>query len=157
MSWRLLLATLLPVLVLYGADPDPRWLELRRIANAAVRAGNFSQLRTALLELQPLMPGNARNAYLMAVAEARLGKPAAALARLQQWADMGIVLDLAADPNFASLRVIPPFAEILRQDLNRCAPCGVVCPAAQKQLTRRARLQVCQQVVESGRLDSGLH
>ena len=48
-------------------------------------------------------------------------------------------------------------AEILRQDLNRCAPCGVVCPAAQKQLTRRARLQVCQQVVESGRLDSGLH
>ena len=122
MSWRLLLATLLPVLVLYGADPDPRWLELRRIANAAVRAGNFSQLRTALLELQPLMPGNARNAYLMAVAEARLGKPAAALARLQQWADMGIVLDLAADPNFASLRVLPPFAEILRQVENNQKP-----------------------------------
>ncbi|NDJ13504.1 MAG: hypothetical protein EBY17_20295 [Acidobacteriia bacterium] len=107
---------------MYGADPDPRWLELRRIANAAVRAGNFSQLRTALLELQPLMPGNARNAYLMAVAEARLGKPAAALPKLQQWADMGIVLDLAADPNFASLRVLPPFAEILRQVENNQKP-----------------------------------
>ena len=47
--------------------------------------------------------------------------------------------------------------EMLRQDLNRCAPCGAVCPAAQKQLTRLARLQVCQQVVESGQLDSGLH
>ena len=49
------------------------------------------------------------------------------------------------------------FAEMLRQDLNRCAPCGAACPAAQKQLTRLGRRQVCHQVVESGLLDSGLH
>lgn len=85
------------------------------MANTALRAGNFNQLRAALLEMKPLMPGNARNAYLLAVAEARLGNTAAALTALRQWADMGVVVDLKGDPNFASLRSLPAFGESLRQ------------------------------------------
>jgi len=129
MPRRFCLAASLSVLLLGAADSDPRWLELRRIANGAVRAGNFSQLRSTLGELKPLMPGNARNAYLEAVAEARLGNTSTALRTLRQWAEMSVMVDLTADPNFASLRGLLEFAEILHRVENSQKPVSKSSPA----------------------------
>jgi sugar lactone lactonase YvrE len=108
--------------LLAAADPDPRWRVLNRQALEAIQAKNYTALRTALLELRPLMPGNPRIAYNLAAAEAVLGNRDAALERLRNWAGMGLVHDLKTDSDFASLRDTAGFAAILKQvDENRRA------------------------------------
>ena len=97
----------------HGADPEPRWRALNRTAREAVQAKDYAKLRATLLELQPLIPGNPRIAYNLAASEAKLGNREAALTVLRNLAGMGLVYDLAADENFASLRESPEFRDVL--------------------------------------------
>jgi sugar lactone lactonase YvrE len=105
-------AFLLAVVLLHAAD-EPRWRTLNRTAREAVQAKDYAKLRATLLELQPLIPGNPRIAYNLAASESMLGNHDAALAALHNWAAMGVVYDVAADADFASLRNTPEFQQIL--------------------------------------------
>jgi len=104
------------ILTLWGADqPDPRWLVLNRAARQALEAKDYPKLRSTLAELRPLLPGNTRVLYKLAVADARLGQAERALAELKDLADAGLIYDFNADDDFASLRGSAEFAAVLRQ------------------------------------------
>ncbi|HYW46535.1 MAG TPA: hypothetical protein VE959_26960 [Bryobacteraceae bacterium] len=100
---------------LLAADSEPRWLALNRQASKALADNDYIELRAKLMELRPLMPGNPRITYNLALAEAKLGNREAALARLRNFAGMGLLYDLGADANFASLRGSKDFAAILER------------------------------------------
>jgi sugar lactone lactonase YvrE len=97
---------------LHAADPEPRWRVLNHIARDAVQAKDYAKLRESLIELGPLMPGNPRVAYNLAIAEAMLGHRHAALASLRDWAAMGLIFDIAGDDSFTALRDAPEFGVI---------------------------------------------
>jgi len=86
-----------------AALAEPRWAELNSEARQAITAGDYPKLRATLAELAPLMPGNVRVAYNTAAADAQLGDTPAALAGLHALCSMGLVFDLDADADFASL------------------------------------------------------
>ena len=98
-----------------AADPEPRWRTLNRDARAAIQANDYAKLRTLLLELKPLLPGNVRIAYNQAAAEAKLDNVTAAVAGLRRLARMGLVFDLAADSDFSGLRESAEFHAVLKQ------------------------------------------
>ena len=68
------------VLSLHAADPEPRWLPANRAAREALLAKDWSKLRAAIAEFAPMVPGNPRVAYNLAVAEVHLGNRDAAQA-----------------------------------------------------------------------------
>lgn len=103
------------VCILTGADSEPRWLVLNHVARQAVEARDYRKLRDTLVELQPLMPGNARILYNLAAADARLGDKEKALAELAGLAQTGLIYDFQADEDFASLRESAQFTAVLRQ------------------------------------------
>lgn len=98
--------------VLRGADPEPRWLQVNRAAREALQAKDWAKLRAVIAEFAPLVPGNPRVAYNRAVAEAMLGNRAAALRALRDWSEMGLVYDVSADADLASLKDAPEFAAV---------------------------------------------
>ena len=98
-----------------AAEPEPRWRTLNHAARQAQEAGDYAGLRRVLVELRPLLPGNPQIAYNLAACEAKLGNREAAVAALRGVAGMGLVYDLAADSDFASLPGTPGWAAILRQ------------------------------------------
>ncbi len=110
---RTLVLALAAALVFGAANPEPRWLALNHAARQAIEAKDYARLRATLLELRPLMPGNPRITYNLAAAEARLGNREGALARLRNWAGMGLFYDLASDADFTTLEGSPEFAAIL--------------------------------------------
>jgi hypothetical protein len=95
------------------AEREPRWRELNLAARLAVQAKDHAKLREVLLDLRPYVPGNPRLVYNLAAAEAMLRHPDAALQELNGLASMGLDYDLAADPDFSSLRGRPEFQAIL--------------------------------------------
>lgn len=97
-----------------AAFPEPRWAELDRAAREAINARDYQKLRATLAELAPLMPGNVRVAYNMAAAAAQLGDAPTALAGARELCNMGLVFDLNADPDFASLQGNAEFDSTLR-------------------------------------------
>jgi sugar lactone lactonase YvrE len=101
------------ILSLHAADPDPRWLQANRAAREALVAKDWPKLRAAIAEFAPLVPGNPRVAYNLAVAEVHLGNREAALKALRDWASMGLVFEVAGDADFASLRDAPEFAAVV--------------------------------------------
>lgn len=110
------------IALLSAAEPLPRWRELNQQARAAVQTKDYAKLRQVLLELRPLMGGNPRVTYNLAAASARLGDRHAALATLQNLAGTGLVYDLSKDDDFASLRLLPEFGEILKHIERNRAP-----------------------------------
>ena len=98
-----------------AADNEPRWRVLNRQARDAAQAKDYAKLRATLLELKPLMPGNPRITFSLAAVEAVLGNRDAALARLRNWAGMGLLYNLNADADFASLRATRDFTAILER------------------------------------------
>ena len=109
-----ILLTCLSVLLL-AADIEPRWRVLNHDARLAIDAKDYTKLRSTLLELQALLPGNPRIAYNLAASEAKLGNSAAALTILRNLAEMGLVYDLAADEDFAALKSSSQFAAIAKR------------------------------------------
>uniref|UniRef100_Q026A6 SMP-30/Gluconolactonase/LRE-like region domain-containing protein n=1 Tax=Solibacter usitatus (strain Ellin6076) TaxID=234267 RepID=Q026A6_SOLUE len=98
-----------------AGDTEPRWSALNKTAREAVQAKDYGKLRTTLIELRPLSPGNPRVAYNLAASEAMLGHREAALAALRNWSGMGLVYDVAGDDDFASVREPPEFRGILER------------------------------------------
>ena len=96
-----------------AAGGEPRWLELNRAARDAVQARDYARLRDTLLQLQPLLPGNPRIAYNLAASEAVLGHREAAVRAMGSLAAMGLLYDLDADADFASLRGLPAYRAAL--------------------------------------------
>jgi sugar lactone lactonase YvrE len=96
-------------LLLVAADPAPRWFDLNTAARAAVQAKDFAKLRETLLQLKPLVPGNPRLVYNLAASEAVLGHRTAAIACIRNLTGMGLIYDLAADPDFESIKTTPGF------------------------------------------------
>ncbi|MGP0076573.1 MAG: SMP-30/gluconolactonase/LRE family protein [Bryobacteraceae bacterium] len=114
---------------LVAADPEPRWVTLNHEAGQAIEAKNYSKLRETLRELKPLLPGNPRIVYNLAVSDAVLGDTAAALAGLRNLAAMGLVYDLTADQDFAPLRSSSEFASIVRRMEQNKNPVSYSSPA----------------------------
>jgi sugar lactone lactonase YvrE len=110
-----LAALLLAGLVLLAADTEPRWIVLNHAAGQAVQAKDYAKLRETLLALKPLMPGNPRVIYNLAVSEALLGDTPAALAELRNLSRMGLIYDFAADADFSPLRASGEFAAVVKQ------------------------------------------
>ena len=111
MPLRVLLA--LALLAAFLPAQAPRWRQLNAEARSAIDAKDYSKLRSVLLELQPLLPGNPRILYNLAASEARLGHRDAALASLRNLAATGLIYDLAPDDDFASLRPSPEYAALV--------------------------------------------
>ena len=106
----------LTALTLGGAEePAPRWMALNRVAHQARESKDYAKLRDTLAELRPLLPGNPRILYALAVADVHLGQPERALSELNDLAGAGLIYDFNADDDFASLRGSPGFASLLRQ------------------------------------------
>ena len=102
-------------LVVSADGVEPLWQTLNQAAQRAIQAKDYAALRKALLALRPLMPGNPRVAYNLAASDAVLGNAESALARLADWAGMGLVADLQADDDFTSIRQTPGFAAVIKQ------------------------------------------
>jgi hypothetical protein len=101
--------------ILLATEPEPRWVTLNHVAAQAIKAKDYVKLRETLRELRPLMPGNPTILYKLVASEARLGDGHAALASLRDLARMGLIYDLAADPDFSSLSKSTEFSAILKQ------------------------------------------
>ena len=101
------------ILCAAGAHAEARWEILNHEARDAVKAGDYGKLRSTLIELSPLMPGNVRIVYNLAASNSMLQDPAHALDGLGRLCRMGVIFDLEADSDFAPLRSSPQFAEAL--------------------------------------------
>src|SRR6266853_967936 len=112
----------------FAAD-EPRWLVLNRASREALAAKDYAGLRETLLELKPLLPGNPRVVYNLAVANARLGDAGSALAGLQDLANMGLIYDLSSSVDFLPLRSSPGFAAIVSRMEENKAPVSHSRPA----------------------------
>ncbi len=121
---------LMAALALSAGEAEPRWVVLNREASQAVKAKDYAKLRAVLTELGPLLPGNSRILYKLAVAEARLGHAEAALAGLEDLAAAGLVYDFKADEDFASLRGTLRFSAILQQAEQNRKPVSQAVPVS---------------------------
>ena len=130
----LLLRLLLPVqLAATGGEPAARpgpggepprpartWQEVNHAAKLAHDAKDFATYRAEVGRLGELLSGNPQTVFATAQAEALLGHPAAALDWLNVYAGMGLVRDIAAEPELATLRRLAGFAAVrARLEANR--------------------------------------
>jgi len=90
----------------------PRHAYLMREAAAAVQAGDQAAALAKLEEAAGLRPDYPRLQLLLARTYAALEQPAGALAALQRLADMGLRVNVAADPAFAALKDSPDFRTV---------------------------------------------
>src|SRR5579863_7862204 len=104
----------LALAALVAAGAEPRWQTLNRAAGQAAQAKDYARLRQILRELKPLMPGSPRIAYNLAASNAALGDALEALAGLRNLAAMGLVYDLAVDPDFSPLLKSREFAGVIQ-------------------------------------------
>jgi sugar lactone lactonase YvrE len=121
-----MIATWVVVLILAGAaDAGPPSLRaqvasLQKQLAAALRSGDWAGFREAAQAQRLLAPGDPAVRYNLACAEARLGRPDAALAELSAWAALGGSASLSDDADLASLRANPRFVGLQRRaDANR--------------------------------------
>jgi sugar lactone lactonase YvrE len=96
-----------------AAGPGPTWEEVQQAAKAAHDRGDHAAYRTEVGRLLVLISGHPDTVVAMGKAEALLGHPAAAMDWLRSFADMGLVRDLAAEPDLASLRQDPGMPALL--------------------------------------------
>lgn len=98
------------------------WPELNEAATAAYKAKDYSGYRARLVEMAQVAPSHPLVIYKLAGAEALLGHPEAALAKLRVFAAMGLWGDAAGDENFASLRPRREFQDLVRRIEQNNAP-----------------------------------
>ncbi len=110
----MLAAPLLP------AQTVAQWRELQAAARSAHEAKNYPLFRDNLLKLREVLRGHPRVIYNLAAAEALIGNEKGALGWLRNYASMGMAWDVAADPDFASIKGSAGFADVIRRmDENR--------------------------------------
>lgn len=118
----LIAVSLLLTLPASTARAEPRWSKLNHQARAAIDAADYPKLRATLLELAPLMPGNARTAYNLAATAAKLEDRPAAFAGVLALCEMGLTYNLGADEDFAPLRGSTEFNDALACMKRNTAP-----------------------------------
>ena len=102
------------------AAPEPTWQELSHSAKLSHDAKDFPAYRAQVGRLYDVLSGHPDTVFGMAKAEALLGHPAAALEWLDAYIAMGLVRDVADEPDFASLRKADGFAAVLaRLEVNK--------------------------------------
>lgn len=102
---------LFPLLLLVAAtlSAAPRHTTLLREAAAAAKEGDHATALARMEEAAKLRPDYPRVQLNLARLYAALNRPDAALAALGRLADMGLHLNIAADPGLASLKELPQF------------------------------------------------
>ncbi len=99
-----------------GAPPaspvTASWRDVNHAGKVAHDAKDYPAYRVAVRQLGELLSGNPETVLGAAKAEALLGHAATALDWLSAFAAMGLVRDLAADPDLASLQQQPAFAAV---------------------------------------------
>jgi hypothetical protein len=95
------------------AAPEPTWQELSRSDKVAHDSKDFPAYRQQVGRLFELLSGHPDTVFAMAKAEALLGRTAAALEWLDAYAAMGLVREVAGEPDLASLGKADGFAAVL--------------------------------------------
>ncbi len=119
-------AVVLPSAAAAETAPPPRH-EARRLGVEAIgrcQQEDFAGCREGLLAARKLWPSHFQLLYTLATAEARLGHAEAAIAVLDELAEMDLTLPAAADPSFEALREKPAFREIVRRFAAAAEPRG---------------------------------
>jgi sugar lactone lactonase YvrE len=98
---------------LAAADPPKSVGELDRDLRAAYQKGDMAGFLRDAEELARLRPGQVRNLYNLACAQARNGQTDAALATLRALLAQRVAFDLDADTDFDSIRKTPGYAEVV--------------------------------------------
>jgi hypothetical protein len=83
--------------------PDDDWKQLNHDAREQAKAGDYAALRQTLVELKRSLPGSPTLAYNLAASAARLGQLEGTLSPLWELRDSGLVYDLDADADFATM------------------------------------------------------
>jgi sugar lactone lactonase YvrE len=128
MAASVVLAALVCARPLPAADAGTALAEVQQAAKAAHDRGDPAAYRTEIERFMVLTSGHPETVFAMGKAEALLGHPAAAMDWLRSFADMGLVRDLAAEPDLASLRRDPGMPALLariagnRQAVSRSQP-----------------------------------
>jgi sugar lactone lactonase YvrE len=104
------------------AQGDSTWQDHNRATAVAFRARDWPAFRYHLLRLDTLLRGLPRVQLRLASVEARLGRPEAALQRLERYAAMGLTADLDADSALAPLRGLPGWAPIAERIARNADP-----------------------------------
>jgi len=97
---------------LMAADPPKTVAELDRDLRASYQKGDMAGFLHDAEELARLRPGEVRNLYNLACAQARNGQTDAALATLRKILSYRVAFDLDADTDFDSIRKTKGYAEI---------------------------------------------
>ena len=87
-----------------AARAEPTWEEIQAAARLAHDRKDYQAYRAACEKLLVLLSGHPDIVFATAKAEALLGHGAAAMEWLNRFAAMGLVRDLAAEPDLASLK-----------------------------------------------------
>ncbi len=103
-------------LALIGAAPAESMIEqvfrLRTEAADAAKAGDLRTAQARLEAARTLFPTSPGVLIRLARVQAANGQPEAAVATLKAYADLGLVLDVAADPDLKGLAGRPDFAPV---------------------------------------------
>ena len=100
---------------LHAQSADSTWRQHDAAADLARAGQDWTAYRHHALELERLLSGHPATIVALAGAAARLGDVEEALARLDQFARMGLVRDLASDSDLAVLRGKPRFTRLVRR------------------------------------------
>ncbi|RXK56157.1 tetratricopeptide repeat protein [Oleiharenicola lentus] len=93
----------------------PKHATLLREAGAAAKAGDNATALAKMEEAAQLRPDYPRVQINLARLYAAQQRPDAALAALQRLADMGLQMNVAADPGLAALKELPRFQTLAQQ------------------------------------------
>jgi len=105
-----------------AAQGDSTWQDHNRAGVLALRARDWPAYRYHHLRLDTLLRGLPLIQLRLASVEARLGRPEAALRRLERYAAMGLTANLAADSALAPLRGLPGWAPVAERIARNAEP-----------------------------------
>lgn len=132
---------LLAIAVSSSADAVDRahFVELNRRAAGLAKQKDWATLRGVLLDIRELMPGNLTPRWLlrMASVEMHLDNKIEALRLLGQFSRMGLVYDVAQDPDLATLAAeanFKPIAEQFKRNQTPVSRAAVACVISQPDL-----------------------
>lgn len=107
-----------------------RLVRLRAEAAAAVKAGDLPTAEARLIEARKLAPNHMSTLVRLARVETSLGKPDEAIKALNDYAGLGLTLDVTEDPSLKALANLPQFTSVGERLKANGGPVGVLTPTA---------------------------
>ncbi len=104
--------------------PDDDWNKLNHEAREQAKAGDYAALHQTLSVLKRSLPGSPTLAYNLAASAARLGQLEGTLSPLWELRDAGLVYDLDADADFATMLADPNVKAVRDQLIDNRKPIG---------------------------------